>query len=74
MPGFEKMNIDIQFQKRPIGKLIPRENNSRTHSHEQIALIAGWIRELRFTNPTLGPAAERESSLIGVAERKGLRQ
>jgi ParB-like chromosome segregation protein Spo0J len=33
--------------------LIPNAKNSRTHSDQQIARIAGNIREIGFTNPVL---------------------
>lgn len=36
-----------------IEKLIPYARNSRTHSEEQVAQIAGSIREFGFTNPVL---------------------
>lgn len=36
-----------------IQKLIPYATNSRTHSDDQIAQIAGSIREFGFTNPVL---------------------
>jgi ParB-like chromosome segregation protein Spo0J len=36
-----------------IEKLIPYARNSRTHSDEQVAQIAGSIREFGFTNPVL---------------------
>ena len=43
------MNIEIV----DIEKLIPYARNSRTHSDEQVAQIAGSIREFGFTNPVL---------------------
>jgi hypothetical protein len=39
------MNIDIQIERWPIERLIPRANNPRTHSREQVANIAASIRE-----------------------------
>ena len=36
-----------------VADLIPYARNSRTHSDEQIAQIAGSIREFGFTNPVL---------------------
>ena len=33
--------------------LIPYAANARTHSDEQVALIAGSIREFGFANPVL---------------------
>src|ERR1039457_750847 len=46
-------NIDIQIERWPIERLIPRINNPRTHSREQVARIAASIREFGFTNPIL---------------------
>jgi hypothetical protein len=46
-------NIDIQIERWPIERLIPRANNPRTHSREQVARIAASIREFGFTNPIL---------------------
>jgi ParB-like chromosome segregation protein Spo0J len=45
--------IDIQIERWPIERLVPRANNPRTHSLEQIANIAASIRELCFKNPIL---------------------
>src|ERR1700692_2566891 len=47
------MNIKIQVEHWPIGRLIPRVNNPRTHSREQIASIAASIKEFGWTNPIL---------------------
>lgn len=47
------MNIDIQVEHWPIDRLIPRVNNPRTHSREQVAQIAASIREFGWTNPVL---------------------
>ena len=41
------------IQQVPISDLIPYARNSRTHSDEQVAQIAGSIREFGFTNPVL---------------------
>ena len=38
---------------REIDGLIPYAKNARTHSAEQVALIAGSIREFGFVNPVL---------------------
>jgi ParB family chromosome partitioning protein len=43
-PEIEHLRIDA---------LIPYARNSRTHSDEQVAQIAGSIREFGFTNPVL---------------------
>jgi DNA modification methylase len=37
----------------PVDKLIPYIRNARTHSDEQVALVAASIREFGFTNPIL---------------------
>src|SRR5271169_6966011 len=47
------MNIDIQVELWPIDRLIPKVNNPRTHSREQVANIAESIREFGWTNPIL---------------------
>jgi ParB-like chromosome segregation protein Spo0J len=47
------MNIDIQIERWPIERLIPRINNPRTHSRVQIANIAASIQEFGWTNPIL---------------------
>ena len=44
-------HLKIQFW--PIGDLIPYENNSRTHSPEQIAQVVKSIREFGWTCPIL---------------------
>ncbi len=46
-------NIDIQIERWPIERLIPRANNPRTHSREQVAAIAASIQEFGWTNPVL---------------------
>jgi ParB-like chromosome segregation protein Spo0J len=46
-------NIDIQIERWPIERLIPRANNPRTHSPAQIAAIAASIQEFGWTNPVL---------------------
>jgi ParB-like chromosome segregation protein Spo0J len=47
------MNIDIQVERWPIDRLIPRVNNPRTHSREQVARIAASIEAFGWTNPVL---------------------
>src|SRR5208283_3393076 len=47
------LNIDIQVELWSIERLIPRISNPRTHSREQIALIAASIQEFGWTNPVL---------------------
>jgi len=48
-----KKNQSQELEQIPIGDLIPYAKNSRTHSDEQVAQIAGSIREFGFTNPVL---------------------
>lgn len=43
----------MKIENIATGKLIPYARNSRTHSEEQVAQIAGSIREFGFTNPVL---------------------
>jgi DNA modification methylase len=47
------MNVDIQIERWPIERLIPRATNPRTHTKEQIASIAASIKEWGWTNPIL---------------------
>lgn len=51
MPAAAKPKIKIEY--RPLDKLIPYAKNARTHSDDQIAQIAGSIREFGWTNPVL---------------------
>jgi len=43
----------LRIAHRAVESLIPYARNARTHSEEQVALIAGSIREFGFTNPVL---------------------
>src|SRR5436189_3992331 len=45
--------LGLRIESRPVSSLIPYARNSRTHSDEQVALIAGSIRSFGFTNPIL---------------------
>ena len=45
--------LGLRLEDRPVASLIPYVRNARTHSEEQLALIAGSIREFGFTNPVL---------------------
>ena len=45
--------LGLRLEDRPVASLIPYARNARTHSEEQLALIAGSIREFGFTNPVL---------------------
>ena len=51
------MKPDLSFI--PIDRLIPYARNSRTHSEEQVAQIAGSIREFGFTKPGRRPYVAR---------------
>jgi DNA modification methylase len=59
------MNIDIQIERWPIERLIPRVNNPRTHSRQQVNQIAASIQEYGWTNPIL--VDERDEILAGHA-------
>ena len=45
--------LGLRLEHRPVASLIPYARNARTHSEEQVALIAGSIREFGFANPVL---------------------
>ena len=47
------MKQAIEIVQKPVDKLIPYINNSRTHSDEQVAQIAASIKEFGWTNPIL---------------------
>ena len=47
------MNNDLQIERWPIENLIPRANNLRTHSPEQVARLAASMREWGWTKPIL---------------------
>src|SRR5580700_9067468 len=47
------IDSDIQIERWPVDRLIPRASNPRTHSREQVANIAASIREWGWTNPIL---------------------
>ncbi len=47
------MNIDVEVEKCPVGQLIPRPANPRTHSDRQVEQVAASIREFGWTNPIL---------------------
>ncbi len=44
---------DIQVERWPFGRLVPRALNPRTHSEQQVAQVAASIREFGWTNPIL---------------------
>jgi ParB-like nuclease domain len=45
--------LGLQIEHRPVGALVPYARNARTHSENQVALIAGSIREYGWTSPIL---------------------
>ena len=47
------MILPTQIELRSVRALLPHARNSRTHSDEQVAQVAGSIREFGWTNPIL---------------------
>ena len=45
--------IPEKLERWPVDRLVPYERNARTHSPEQVAMIAASIAEFGFTNPIL---------------------
>ena len=45
--------LGLKLEHRKLDELIPFARNARTHSDEQVALIAGSIKSFGFTNPVL---------------------
>lgn len=43
----------LKIEMVGVGALLPYARNSRTHSDEQVALIAASLREFGWTNPVL---------------------
>ena len=71
------MSVDIQIERWPIERLIPRANNPRTHSREQVARIAASIREFGFTNPILVGADDdiiAGHARLPAAEKLGMKE
>jgi DNA modification methylase len=66
------VNVDIQIERWPIDRLIPRANNPRTHSREQVAQIAASIQEFGWTNPVLVDA--NDEILAGHARVLGAKK
>jgi DNA modification methylase len=48
-----EIRINIQVERWPVSRLIPRVTNPRTHTPEQIAQVAASMREFGWTNPIL---------------------
>ena len=73
MPGGQSLAIEY----RQVVDLIPYARNSRTHTDEQVAQIAGSIREFGWTNPVL---IDGEAGIIAghgrvlAAQRLGMKQ
>lgn len=42
-----------RIRQIPVSKLVPRDRNARTHSNEQVALIAKAIEQLGFLDPVI---------------------
>lgn len=47
------MKTTTEMQLIPIDKLVPYQNNARTHSPEQIAKLRSSLREFGFVNPVI---------------------
>lgn len=45
--------LKLKVEYRPLESLIPYTRNARTHTDEQVAQLAGSIREFGWTNPIL---------------------
>ena len=73
MPGGQSLAIEY----RQVVDLIPYARNSRTHTDEQVAQIAGSIREFGWTNPVL---IDGDAGIIAghgrvlAAQRLGLKE
>jgi DNA modification methylase len=72
-----EIRINIQVERWPVSRLIPRVTNPRTHTPEQIAQVAASMREFGWTNPILvgadndviaGHARLLAARQLGVAE------
>jgi DNA modification methylase len=48
-----EIRINIQVERWPISRLIPRITNPRTHTAEQVAQVAASMKEFGWTNPIL---------------------
>lgn len=55
------MKSSLTIKNRPINELIPYINNARSHSTDQIALIAGSIKEFGFNDPI---AIDKDKGII----------
>ena len=72
-----RSGLGLRLEHRTVASLIPYARNARTHSEEQVALIAGSIREFGFANPVL---VDGENGIIAghgrllAARKLGLEQ
>lgn len=57
----DKADPGLAVEYLPLDAVIPYARNARTHSDEQIAALAGSIREFGFTNPVL---IDKDSGII----------
>src|ERR1019366_1482120 len=48
-----EIRINIEIEKWPITRLIPRVTNPRTHTSEQVEQVAASMKEFGWTNPIL---------------------
>jgi ParB-like chromosome segregation protein Spo0J len=71
------VNLADKIVMRAVGELVPYASNSRTHTPEQIALIAKSIETFGFTNPILvdgykgiiaGHARRKAAQKLGLAQ------
>lgn len=53
--------MEMKIEQLTTDSLIPYARNARTHSDEQVAQIAGSIREFGFTNPVL---IDKEGTIV----------
>lgn len=53
--------MEMKIEQITTDSLIPYARNARTHSDEQVAQIAGSIREFGFTNPVL---IDKEGTIV----------
>ena len=51
--GAGAMNTTTELQLVPLDKLVPYQNNARTHSPEQINKLRSSLREFGFINPVI---------------------
>lgn len=70
VPGASELRLAVEYL--PIDALVPYAGNSRAHSKEQIAAIAGSIRRFGFVNPVL---VDAEGAIVaGHARLQAARQ